>query len=112
MLYIDFFACLVLSGVFAAVYRRYGRRLLWATCLVAACVVLAVLFAVGEAYTSESPLWITLLALGVSTASIAAVVQVLAGRWVSASVVMGAVVGSIALYIGIFAGYVLFVYMG
>lgn len=90
---IEFLTWLVLSGAFTAVYRRYGPRSLWVASFAAACVVLAVLFAIGRAYTGESPLWITLLALAVTVTSIATVVQALAGRWVSASVFQGAGAG-------------------
>lgn len=109
---IESFSCLVLSGLFTAVYLRFGRGLLWATCLCAACVALSVLFAVGWAYTDESPLGITLLALGAGMTSIGVVVQALAERWPLATVLCGALAGTIGWYLGIIGGYVVWVYIG
>lgn len=73
---------------------------------------LALLLAVGWAYTDESPLGIMVLALSTGMASIAGVVQALAGQSALATVLIGALAGTIGTYVGTIGGYVLWLYIG
>lgn len=105
-----FAVALIFSAGAAVVFGRFGARALWVTALVQACLAMIFLWAIGWAETSESPLIISLLMVGVATAGIAATVQAVGRRRPVISTLLAALVGLISAYVGVFAGYVLYVY--
>jgi hypothetical protein len=105
-----FVVALIFSAGAAVVFGRFGARALWVTALLEACLGMVLLWSVGWAQTSESPLVISILMVGVAAAGIAATVQAVGRRRPVISALLASVVGLISAYVGVFAGYVLYVY--
>lgn len=105
---------LVVSLIFSAsatfVLGRFGTKALWATALFQACLALAFMGAIGWAQTSESPLFISVVMVAVAAAAIASVVRSVGGERPLLATSLAAIAGLVGAYLGIFGGYVLYVY--
>jgi hypothetical protein len=105
-----FVASLLFSGCASFVFARFGARALWGTALVQACLAMIGLWSVGMAQTSESPLIISILMVAVGVAAITATVQAIGKKRPLLSTTVATIVGVVAAYAGILAGYVLVMY--
>lgn len=103
-------ASLLASVCAALVFARFGVRALWITALAQACLAMILLWSVGMAQTSESPLIISIMMVSVAASGIAATVQALGRKRPLLSAPVATAVGVLGTYAGIMIGYVLVMY--
>lgn len=92
-------------------HRRYGTRVLWKAAAGEFLVAMALLWTVGWAQTSESPLVVSILMVSTAVCAINVIIHALAHLHPIMRILSAGVAGVIGSYAGIIIAFIVLVYI-